>query len=422
MAADSGCLCPNQADDALLKEAQTRAAAIFDGFADPGNEAENEIRKLASVVKREFPQLEGHDRAERVRLMNAEKGRLDKKLAELYDVARQRLASAEAEDVARVKCPEAREKLADLYAAKRRALRDDYEGDLSFITKEVIGAVNLSCGCHLSADTAMLRLTGAPCTICRSTLPPTPRSVGRRSNHRHRSTRPNRIRRSLSEPPPAGCVTVTVRVIPATLPSDPSNESIGEGVGSATLEPSGQTIKCLNPAHAPCVLKADVPANTRASVSAQPGSLSEDPSTPPDSAFWKFGAACTGTGTCSFMPTAGATVDVYFIPAMVTLTLRASGDGGHANMTANEFHGGGLEPIGPVYCGYTYPTNPLPCKVMVRVEKSAQVEANTAGDPNITLDGFSSNCTPSTRGPSFCQIRMTTDQTVTAMFGSGTLA
>ena len=221
-----------------------------------------------------------------------------------------------------------------------------------------------------------------------------------------------------SDPPAPECVRVTVRVIPAPLPSDPGNESIGVGVGSATLEPGGKTIHCLNPEDAPCVLTTDVPANTPASVSAQPGSLSDDPSSPPDSAFWKFAGACTGSGRCSFTPTNGATIDVYFIPAMVTLTLKASGDEGHANMTANEFRGGGLEPAGPVYCGYTYPANPLPCKVMVRVQKFAQVEANTAGDPNITLDGFSSNCTPEAPGSSICDLRMTTDQTATAMFAA----
>jgi hypothetical protein len=221
------------------------------------------------------------------------------------------------------------------------------------------------------------------------------------------------------QPPTPGCVRVTVRVIPAPLPSDPENESIGVGVGTATLAPGGQSIECLNPANVEaCVVTVDLPADTPASVSAQPGSLGEDPSSPPDSAFWKFAGACTGTGTCTFTATSAATVDVYFIPAMVTLTLEASDDGeGPANMTANEFDGGGLEPMGPVYCGSTYPTNPLPCKVMVRVEKFAQVEANTAGDESITFDGFSPNCTPSTQGPSFCQIRMTSDQTVTAMFG-----
>ena len=226
---------------------------------------------------------------------------------------------------------------------------------------------------------------------------------------------------SPSSPPAPGCVRVTVRVIPAPLPSDPSNEGIGEGVGSATLEPAGTTIQCLNPADAPCVLTADVPANTPASVSAQPGSLSGDPSSPPDSAFYKFDGACTGTGTCTFRPTSGATVDVYFIPAMATLTLQASGDGGHANMTANESRGGGLEPTGPVDCGFSYPADPLPCSVMVRVEKFAQVEANTAGDPNITLVGFSTNCTPESTGASFCELRMTTNQTVTADFGGSAL-
>ena len=221
-----------------------------------------------------------------------------------------------------------------------------------------------------------------------------------------------------ASPPPPGCVRVTVRVIPAPLPSDPSNESIGEGVGSATLEPGGTPIPCLNPADAPCVRTADVPANTTASVSAQPGSLSEDPSSPPDSALWKFAGACTGTGACTFTSTNGATVDVYFIPAMVTLTLEASGDEGHANMTANEYKGGGLEPVPPVYCGFTYPANALPCKVMVRVEKFAQVEADAAGDPSIALDGFSNNCTPEAPESSFCELRMTSNQTVTAMFAT----
>ena len=234
---------------------------------------------------------------------------------------------------------------------------------------------------------------------------------------------PDCTKDNLSDPPTPGCVRVTVRVIPAPLPSDPGNEAIGEGVGSATLKPGGKTVHCLNPQDAAaCLVTADVPANTQASVTAQPGSLSEDPSTPPDSVFSKFGGACAGAGACLFTPAAGSTVDVYFIPAMVTLTLQASGDGGHANMTANEFQGGGLEPMGPVYCGFTYPANPLPCKVMVRVEKFAQVEANSAGDPNIQLLSFSNNCTPSAPGASFCTIQMTTDQTVTAMFGSGTLA
>jgi hypothetical protein len=140
-----------------------------------------------------------------------------------------------------------------------------------------------------------------------------------------------------------------VRVIPAPLLSDPGNESIGEGVGSATLEPGGKTIQCLNPQDAEaCVLYADVPAN--------------------------------------------------------------------------EFAGGGLEPVGPVYCGFSYPADPLPCKVMVRVEKSAQVEANSAGDPSLQVLSFSSNCSPSTQGPSFCDIPMTSDQTVTATFGTATLS
>ena len=416
-AADSGCGCPDRADDALLKQAKERADAIYtDGYYEPESNAENQVRKLASQVKRRFPEREGHDRAERVRLMNAEKREVDEVLAELYEKTTQRLESAESEDMARASCPEAKQALSKLYAAERRSLDEAYERDLSFIAKEVVGAVNLTCGCHLSADTAVGRRPAAPCAMCRSGSQPTPRSTAVSSSHRRRGA--GRGRLQTDEPPPAGCVRVTVRVDPAPLPSDPSNESIGEGVGSATLEPGGEAIHCLNPADAPCVRTVDVPADTPATVSAQPGSLSEDPSSPPDSAFWKFAGACTGTGTCTFMPTAGATVDVYFIPAMVTLTLKASGDEGHANMTANEDKGGGLEPAGPVYCGFTYPANPLPCKVMVRVQKFAQVEANTAGDPNIALAGFSNNCTPEAPEASFCEIRMTSDQTVTAMFGT----
>jgi hypothetical protein len=205
-------------------------------------------------------------------------------------------------------------------------------------------------------------------------------------------------------------------VIPAPLPSDPENESIGVGVGSATIEPGGQTLACLNPEDPQaCIVDADVPADTPATVSAQPGSLTEDPASPPDSAFYKFAGACTGASTCTFTPVSGSTVEVYFIPAIVTLTLQASGDQ-QANMTANEFAGGGLEPPGPVYCGSSYPANPLPCHVMVRVEKFAQVEANSGGATS-KLQSFSANCTPESSGSSFCDLRMTSDQTVTATFG-----
>jgi hypothetical protein len=40
-----------------------------------------------------------------------------------------------------------------------------------------------------------------------------------------------------------------------------------------------------------------------------------------DSVFYEFGGACTGSGTCALTLTSRqTTVDVYFIPALATLT------------------------------------------------------------------------------------------------------
>jgi GH24 family phage-related lysozyme (muramidase) len=233
------------------------------------------------------------------------------------------------------------------------------------------------------------------------------------------TTTPKCTKDNLDSPPPAGCYRVTVRVIPSPLPSDPGNEGMGDGVGTATIQPGGQTLPCLNPANAgACITHVDVAAGTSATVTEQPGSLTGDPSSPPDSAFEMYGGACSGSGTCSFTPTnSSATVNVYFVPATAKLTIQAAGDGGEANMTVDGISGGavdGISPLGPVYCG-PEATMALPCSVLVRIENYAQVEADDPGDD--TTVSFSENCTRSGQGPDFCDIFMTSDQTVTATYG-----
>ena len=226
---------------------------------------------------------------------------------------------------------------------------------------------------------------------------------------------------SLGKPPPRGCYRVTVQIIPSPLPSDPRNlDGLGDGVGSATLEPGGKQLSCLNPGDAAaCILHADIAVNTTITVSAQPGSLVGDPATPPDSVFYQFAGSCTGTGACQLTPASSSTVvDVYFIPATATLTLQSKPASATANMTANGISTpiGGTMPRSPVYCGYSYPAKPLPCTVLARLDNKVQVEANGAGMDPLAVNPFSDNCPASTQGPSFCDVVMNGDQTVTATF------
>jgi hypothetical protein len=213
-----------------------------------------------------------------------------------------------------------------------------------------------------------------------------------------------------------------VQIFQSYLPSDPSNETVGRGVGNATIEPVGSTLACLNPAAGSCTLQADVAEGTAVSVTEQPGSIAGDPASPADSAFYRFAGACAGTGTCTVTPTSsGVVVDVYFIPAMAKLTLQENSGEGHINMSAvgvvgHAGNGFGTEPAGPVYCGFSESTA-LPCSLMVRVDNSAQVGADTAGDASLIINGFSANCAASSQGPYFCDVVMTGDQTVTAMIG-----
>ena len=58
--------------------------------------------------------------------------------------------------------------------------------------------------------------------------------------HNPKPPPPNCLTADPANPPSPGCVRVTVRVIPAPLPADPSNESIGEGVGERDARAGGK--------------------------------------------------------------------------------------------------------------------------------------------------------------------------------------
>lgn len=228
----------------------------------------------------------------------------------------------------------------------------------------------------------------------------------------------------LDSPPPVGCYRVTVQIVTAPLPSDPMNSyDLGYGVGSATIEPGGQTYSCVNPSDS-CVFSADVPVDTVVTVTEQPGSLEGDPASPPDSEFWKFGGACSGASGCTFTPTSNSTVEVYFIPATATLTFQAVGDD-QANMAALGDGEGlpvdGSDPVNGVYCGEPRYETPLPCSIILRVDEDGAVYADsyTPEAPYQPYDGsgFSDNCTWfDGLATNECVVAMTSDQTVTATF------
>jgi hypothetical protein len=154
-------------------------------------------------------------------------------------------------------------------------------------------------------------------------------------------------------------------------------------------------------------------------VSETPGSERLDPVSPPDSAFQRFGNACTGTGACTFTPSSNSSVvSVYFIPATATLTLDANPEAGPEMSAVGDGPVAGTDPFSPVYCGATQST-PLPCQMLVRVNGQVQVQANAAGDEEIVNPPmFSSNCAPEPNQPDYCDITLTSDQTVTASFGT----
>lgn len=80
-----------------------------------------------------------------------------------------------------------------------------------------------------------------------------------------------------------------------------------------------------------------------------------------------------------------------------------------------EGHVAGTDPLSPVYCGAPEDAMGLPCSMLVRVDGEVVVQANDAGQGATPT--FSSNCPARADAPDYCDIALTSDQTVTATFG-----
>jgi GH24 family phage-related lysozyme (muramidase) len=224
---------------------------------------------------------------------------------------------------------------------------------------------------------------------------------------------------NVSQPTPSGCYRVTFQVLLDHYPGDKSM-GLGVGVGSATLQPSGVTITCLNPGDAPaCVRKVDVPVNTTITITETPGSEAGDPATPADSAFEKFTGGCTGTGSCQLTPSNNNTiVDVYFIPAVATLTLTSPQASQVEMIASGDTPVATTDPLSPVYCGTLSSDKlPLPCSMLVRLNTHMMVEADNGGSRTLAqFPTFSNNC-PAETDLGKCDLTVTSDQTVEADFG-----
>ena len=215
-------------------------------------------------------------------------------------------------------------------------------------------------------------------------------------------------------PPTAGCDRVIIRIVPNYYPGDVDG-GLGKGVGSASIAPGGSDLECLNPSNAPCVTAEDFPANTQVTITAQAGNQAPDVSTIPDSSFQMF-TGCKGTGQeCTLTATSNnPEVDVYFIPAVVKLTLDASPQANSEMSADAEGHVAGTDPISPVYCGAPGDAMGLPCSMLVRVHGEVVVQANDEGHGKMPT--FSSNCPARADAPDYCDITLFSDQTVTATF------
>jgi GH24 family phage-related lysozyme (muramidase) len=223
----------------------------------------------------------------------------------------------------------------------------------------------------------------------------------------------------LTRPPAAGCYRVTFQVILDHYPGD-TQQGLGVGVGSATLQPSGVTISCLNPGGASaCIKKADVPVNTTVTVTATPGSEAGDPATPADSALEKFTGACTGTGSCTLTPSSNNTVvDVYFIPAVAKLTLASPQASQGVDMYANgDTPVATTDPRAPVYCGSATGDTPLPCSMLVRLNTQMTVASDNGESATLSqYPTYSDNCPARAGDLSRCDLTVISDETVTASF------
>lgn len=112
-------------------------------------------------------------------------------------------------------------------------------------------------------------------------------------------------------------------------------------------------------------------------------------------------------------------VDVYFVPAVVTLTLSSPQAGDGIEMSANgEGHVATTDPFSPVYCpSQNGDSMPLPCSMLVRVNGEVQVEADNAGHAALGSPTFGDNCPARAGGRAdFLRHQLTDNQTVTATF------
>jgi hypothetical protein len=152
--------CPNPADDPLPGEAEHRALGIWsdhfegnglgkDGLAES---ALHNIKIQGKRLREKFPLKTDGDRAERKRQINADARIADEQIERAYEKGKRDLAHAEAEDLARAKCPGTKAKIRAIYEKQSESIDAERAGDLKFVANEVIGTVNLFCGCHLSAD------------------------------------------------------------------------------------------------------------------------------------------------------------------------------------------------------------------------------------------------------------------------------
>ncbi len=227
---------------------------------------------------------------------------------------------------------------------------------------------------------------------------------------------PNCSKDDLESPPSRGCGRVIVQIARDPYPGDVQG-GLGVGVGSVTIQPSGKRLPCLNPSDARCEIRIDVAAGSRVTVTATAGSISPDAQSPPDSKFQKFEGACSGSGPCQVRP-AGSSVKVVgadFIPAVVKLTLDAS-PGSGPEMSANgDTPVAGTDPLSPFYCGAIGET-PFPCTALARLYTNITVQADNAGNVELGLPKFSSNCDTRPDAPDYCDIKMNADETVTATF------
>ena len=221
----------------------------------------------------------------------------------------------------------------------------------------------------------------------------------------------------LNSPPSRGCDRVLVQIATDGYPGD-TQLGLGAGVGSVTIQPSGKRLACLNPSNAAaCEITIDVAAGTRVTVTPTAGSVSPDPQSPPDSKFQRFEGACSGSGACRLTPSASKVtiVGVDFIPAVVKLTLNASPSSGPEMSANGDTPVAGTDPISPFYCGAIGEPQ-FPCTALARLYTDVTVQADNAGNLELGLPTFSSNCVPRPAAPDYCDIKMNADETVTATF------